>query len=137
MAAIPPPKWPAGAKADVGGGSVAIRPAAVRAAAAFTSPNPTLSLYPPGGRLAGVVLLVIASMTWESVSCGYLSLTSATTPAVSAHAGLVPVTIQYLPSRPWAGTAEPGAATWTDRLSLEKLASWPPWASAATARTPG
>ena len=36
-----------------------------------------------------------------------------------AQAGLVPVTTQYLPSRPCAGTDDPGAATWTDRLLLE------------------
>ena len=74
----------------------------------------------PGARL---VVLVIAEMTWVSVRCGYFALISATTPAVRAQAGLVPLTYQYRPSRPCAGTLSPGAATWTDRFSLEKLAT--------------
>ena len=79
----------------------------------------------------------MASLTWGSVSCGYFDLISAATPAVSAHAGLVPLTVQYPESRPSAGTSTPGAATWTDRFSLEKEAAWPFWPTAPTPSTPG
>ena len=61
----------------------------------------------------------------------------AATPAVSAHAGLVPLTSQYCPSLPCAGTLTPGAATSTDRLSLEKLAAVPASVTAPTPSTPG
>jgi hypothetical protein len=54
---------------------------------------------------------VIASRTMSGGSDGYADLTRAATPAVSAHAGLVPLTSQYWPSLPWAGTSTPGAAT--------------------------
>jgi len=53
------------------------------------------------------------------------------------QAGLVPVTSQYWPSRPWAEMLTPGAATSTERLSLEKPATWPPLLTAATPITPG
>ena len=61
----------------------------------------------------------------------------AAAPATSAHAGLVPLTNQYCPSRPCAGTRTPGAASWTDRLSLEKPATAPLELTAATLITPG
>ena len=66
--------------------------AAASASRALTTPKPICSFQPPFGRVLGVVLLVIAEMTWASVSCGWAALISATTPAVSAHAGLVPLT---------------------------------------------
>ncbi len=53
----------------------------------------------------------MALRTCAAVSFGYLDFTSAATPAVSAHAGLVPLTTQYLLPLPWAGTLTPGAAT--------------------------
>ena len=61
----------------------------------------------------------------------------AATPATSAQAGLVPLTNQYCPSRPCAGTDTPGAATWTERLSLEKPATAPLESTAPTLITPG
>ena len=76
-------------------------------------------------------------MTWAGVITGYLDSISAATPATSAHAGLVPSTVQYRPSRPCAGTACPGAATLTERLLLEKLAAVPLRYSAPTPMTPG
>ncbi len=79
----------------------------------------------------------MACTTWAGASPGYLALISAATPAVSAQAGLVPLTSQYWPSRPWAGTLTPGAATWTERLSLEKPAADPVRDTAATPSTPG
>jgi hypothetical protein len=62
---------------------------------------------------------------------------SAATPATRAQAGLVPLTSQYAPSLPWAGTSTPGAATCTDRLLLEKPATAPSALTAATLSTPG
>ncbi len=79
----------------------------------------------------------MARTTRAGARAGYFALISAATPAVSAHAGLVPLTSQYCPSRPWAGTFTPGAATWTDRLSLEKPAATPLRLIAATPSTPG
>src|SRR5262249_13191607 len=70
-------------------------------------------------------------------SWGYADTISAATPATSAHAGLVPSTVQYVSSRPSAGTCTPGAATLTDRLLLEKPAGLPSWPSAPTLNTPG
>ncbi len=64
---------------------------------------------------------MIASLICAAVSFFlYLDLMSAATPAVSAQAGLVPLTTQYLLPLPCAGTFTPGAATCTDRFSLEK-----------------
>jgi subtilisin family serine protease len=83
------------------------------------------------------VLDVMACTTRAGARRGYLALIRAATPAVSAHAGLVPLTSQYCPSRPWAGTLTPGAATWTERLSLENLAGDPLRDTAATPSTPG
>src|SRR5260370_36009432 len=68
---------------------------------------------------------------------GYLDLISAATPAVSAHAGLAPLTSQYWLSLPCAGTSTPGAATWTDRVSLEKASALPALFTAASPGTPG
>ena len=79
----------------------------------------------------------MACTTRAGARPGYLALIRVATPAVSAQAGLVPLTSQYCPSRPWAGTLTPGAATWTDRLSLEKRAADPLWLTAATPSTPG
>ena len=83
------------------------------------------------------MLDVIARTTSAGARPGYLALISAATPAVSAQAGLVPLTSQYCPSRPCAGTLTPGAATWTERLSLEKPAGAPLRDTAATPSTPG
>jgi len=71
---------------------LASRPANRSAESASTVPNPTSSSYPPGGRCD--VDHMIARRTSGAVSFGYSDLTSATTPAVSAHAGLVPLTTQ-------------------------------------------
>ena len=49
----------------------------------------------------------------------------------------MPLTSQYSPSRPWASTATPGAATWTERLSLENPATAPLGLTAPTLITPG
>jgi hypothetical protein len=57
------------------------------------------------------VLAVMACTTRAGASAGYTDLISAATPAVSAQAGLVPLTSQYWPSLPCAGTRTPGAAT--------------------------
>src|SRR6266571_5825435 len=117
------------------GSCFAICPASVSAAAASTVPKPTWSSYPPFGGFA--LDPVIALLTCAAVSFGYLALISAATPAVSAQAGLVPLTTQYLLPLPWAGTFTPGAATWTDRFSLEKYAGLPDCVTAATPITPG
>src|SRR6266536_2737288 len=111
------------------------RAAAVSAAAASTVPKPTRSSYPPGGR--SCALEVMARTIRAGASRGYADLISAATPEVSAHAGLVPLTSQYCPSPPSAGTCTPGAATRTDRLSLENLAGAPARSTAATPSTPG
>ena len=84
-----------------------------------------------------MVLLVIARRTCAAVSRGSADLIRAATPATSAQAGLVPLTSQYCPSLPWAGTDTPGAATLTERLSLEKRATAPLAATALTLITPG
>ena len=80
---------------------------------------------------------VSALATRLGARSGYFDLIRAATPATSAQAGLVPLTHQYCPSRPWAGTDTPGAATWTDRLSLEKPATVPAMSTAPTLITPG
>ena len=82
-------------------------------------------------------MVVSASVTSAGEIPGYLDLISAATPATSAHAGLVPSTVQYRPSLPCAGTRTPGAATWTERLLLEKPAAEPSLVSAPTLSTPG
>src|SRR6185437_2731656 len=117
------------------GRAPASRPALVRAAAASTMPNPTWLSYPSAGR--SVVVEVSALATRSGASRGYFALIRAATPATSAQAGLVPLTSQYPPSRPCAGTFTPGAATWTDRLSLENLATAPVSLTAPTLSTPG
>ena len=71
----------------------ASRPAIRSAAVASTVPNPTSSSYPPCG--LSPVLAVIACTTRAGASVGYTDLISAATPAVSAQAGLVPLTSQY------------------------------------------
>jgi hypothetical protein len=98
-------------------------------------PKPTWLSYPPAGR--PVVVEISACATRCGDRCGYLDLMSAATPATSAQAGLVPLTYQYPPSLPWAGTSTPGAATWTDKLSLEKPATLPLEFTAPTLITPG
>src|SRR5580704_6703189 len=117
------------------GRTPASRPALVRAAAASTMPNPTWLSYPSAGR--SLVVEVSARATRSGVSRGYFDLIRAATPATSAQAGLVPLTSQYCPSRPWAGTDTPGAATLTDRFSLEKGATSPLALTALTLITPG
>src|SRR6185437_6492853 len=117
------------------GRAPASRPALVRAAAASTMPNPTWLSYPSAGRSVVVDLSTLA--TRSGASRGYFDLIRAATPATSAQAGLVPLTDQYWPSRPWAGTRTPGAATWTDRLSLETPATAPATFTAPTLITPG
>jgi len=79
----------------------------------------------------------MASATSAPPRPGYLDLISAATPAVRAHAGLVPLTSQYCESLPSAGTLTPGAATVTDRLSLENAAGRPSGPTAETPMTPG
>jgi len=84
-----------------------------------------------------VVVEVSARATRSGASRGYFDLIRAATPATSAQAGLVPLTSQYWPSLPSAGTFTPGAAIWTDRLSLENEAGLPDRPTAATPSTPG
>ena len=110
-------------------------PAVVSATAASSVPKPTRSSYPGFGWFCA--LIVMARMTRAGARCGYTDLISAATPAVSAQAGLVPLTSQYWPSLPCAGTFTPGAAIWTDRLSLENGAGPPDRSTAATPSTPG
>src|ERR1700730_11830791 len=133
--ALPPPKCVVTAAPALAPGSVVSVPAAGSAAGASTVPHPTLSAAPPGGRFCA--LAVIARTTRSGASRGYLALISAATPAVSAQAGLVPLTSQSCPSLPCAGTSTPGAPTCTDRLSLETLAAAPLCETAATPSTPG
>ena len=84
-----------------------------------------------------MVVEVSALATRSGARCGYFDLIRAATPATSAQAGLVPLTSQYSPSRPWAGTVTPGAATWTERLALENPATLPLGETAPTLITPG
>src|SRR6266571_1948241 len=135
IAAGPLPKWLAGLRPCRPLPKLVRCFAAASAAAASTVPKPTWSSYPPAGR--SCALDVMARTTSAGDRRGYTDLISAATPEVSAHAGLVPLTSQYCPSFPCAGTCAPGAATCTDRLSLEKLAGSPFWSTAATPSTPG
>src|ERR1700755_2950516 len=109
----------------VTGRTPASRPALVSAAAASTMPNPTW--------LTGAA----AELPGAGTGREYFDLIRAAAPATSAQAGLVPLTSQYCPSLPWAGTDTPGAATLTERLSLEKLATVPLAETALTLITPG
>src|SRR2546430_1828410 len=78
---------------------------------------------PRDGR--SVVVEVSALATGSGAGGGSFDLVGAATPATGARGGRVPLTSQYSPSRPWAGTDTPGAATLTERLSLEKPATTP------------
>src|SRR6516164_673004 len=135
MAAVPPPNWAVAARPCPVPRYRASRPAILSAAAASTVPYPTSWSYPPCGLFE--VLAVIACATRDGASVGCTDLISAATPAVNAQAGLVPLTSQYWPSLPCAGTRTPGAATWTERLSLENPAGMPSCATAPTPSTPG
>src|SRR5262249_24911209 len=134
-AAGPPPNLADDATCEPAGRAGISWHAASSAATASTVPNPVPRVYPPRAPLCAVV--VSACSTGAGDNGGSFDAISATTPATSAQAGLVPSTVQYMPSRPWAGTFTPGAATFTDRLLLEKPAALPWESSAPTLSTPG